>query len=194
MRKHLSLLLLVCGGLPAGSLLLSCTDEDACGYDNVPRYYSTQAVELVASRLRTGQALAANEPVVAADLLLVVRLQKTYYGHQPSTRWHLLPAAYACPPMPAPGYLGTPQLLDSVVVRSRYAYDVQHPAGAFLNDLLLETGTGQPLPARASRSTEPQLQLRVAPAAAGAQQFIVRYRFADGTVYTAQTPVLQLSR
>ncbi|WBA41929.1 hypothetical protein [Hymenobacter canadensis] len=194
MRKHLSLLLLACSGLPAGALLLSCADEEACGYDNVPRYYSTQAVELAASSQRTGQVLAANEPVAAADLLLAVRLQKTYYGHQPSRRRHLLPAAYACPPMPAPGYLGTLQRLDSVVVRSRYAYDAQHPAGASLNDLLLETGTGQPLSARASRSTEPQLQLRVPPAAAGAQQFVVRYRFADGTVYTAQTTVLQLSR
>lgn len=194
MRKRLGLLLLVCCGVPAGTLLLSCADEDSCGYDNVPRFYRTQAVELVARSLRTGQQLAANEPVASVDLLLAVQMQKTYYGRQPSKRWHLVPESYACPPTPAPGYLGTQQLLDSVVVRSRYAYDAQHPAGTSLNDLLLETGIGEPLPARASRSTEPHLKLQVPPATAGPQQFVVRYRLADGTVYIAQTPVLQLSR
>jgi hypothetical protein len=194
MKKHWGLLLLVCCGVPAGALLPGCAEEDSCGYDAVPRFYRTQAVTLAASSQRTGQPVAANEPIAAADLLLAVHLQKTYYGHQPAKGWHLLPTAYACPPAPAPGYLGTQQALDSVVVRSRYAYDAQHPAGASLNDLLLETGLGQPLPARASRSAEPQLQLRVLPAAAGPQQFVVRYRLADGTVYSAQTPVLQLSR
>ncbi|MBC6697758.1 hypothetical protein [Hymenobacter sp. BT190] len=181
--------------LAGAALLPACADaDDACRYDAVPRFYRTQAVELSASSQRTGQPLTSNEPVAAADLLLAVQFQKAYYGNQPARHWQLLPAAHACPPAPAPGYLGTPQVLDSMVVRSRYAYDAQHPAGASLNDLLLETDTGQPLPARASRSAEPRLQLRVPPAVAGPQQFVVRYRFADGTMYSAQTPVLQLNR
>ncbi|WP_156109000.1 hypothetical protein [Hymenobacter sp. APR13] len=195
LKKCLMAAAAVPAALAGAALLPACADEDdACRYDAVPRFYRTQAVALVASSQRTGQLLADNEPVAAADLRLAVQLQKTYYGHQPARRWQLLPAAYACPPAPAPGYLGTPQVLDSVVLRSRYPYDAQHPAGASLNDLLLEADTGQPLPARASRSAEPQLQLRVPPAAAGPQQFVVRYRLADGTMYSAQTPVLQLSR
>ncbi|MBD2715758.1 hypothetical protein KBK19_12000 [Microvirga sp. STR05] len=178
----------------AGSVLLSCTKDDGCRIGNVARYYTITGLALAASRQTTGASPGPNEPVPAPDLLLSVQLQTTYYGYQsaPSGGW--LPAAYACPPTPAPGYLGTRQPLDSVVIRSRFAYDAAHPAGASLNDLLLDTETGQEFSPRGNQAYAPRLRFKTSPAQAGPQQFRVRYRLGTGEIYTAETPVLQLTR
>ncbi|QNH61505.1 hypothetical protein [Hymenobacter sediminicola] len=187
----LGLLLLV---PPAGSVLLSCAKDDECRIGDVARYYTITGLALAASRQTTGASPGPNEPVPASDLLLAVQLQTTYYGYRPASSGGWLSAAYACPPTPAPGYLGTKQPLDSVVIRSRFAYDAGHPAGASLNDLLLDIETGQEFSPRGNQAYAPRLRFMTPPAQAGPQQFWVRYRLGTGEVYTAETPVLQLTR
>ncbi|SHL69149.1 hypothetical protein [Hymenobacter psychrotolerans] len=191
-RKLLLGILLV--ALPAGSVVLSCTKDDECSIGDVARYYTVTGLTLAANRQTTGAPPGPNEPVPATDLLLAVQLQTTCYGFQPVPSDGWLPAAYACPPTPAPGYMGTKQPLDSVVIRSRFAYDAGHPAGASLNDLLLDIETGQEFSPRGNQTYAPRLRFKTSPAQAGAQQFRVRYRLGTGEVYTAESSVLQLTR
>lgn len=110
----------------------------------------------------------------------------------------LLPAAYACSPT-RPAFT---EQLDSVVVRSRFDYDAQHPAGTPLNDLLDATSPysslTKPLPAylteQQGRPDEQlNLRLRSGPTVAGRQQFVVRYRLRNGESYTAQSVEMLLN-
>lgn len=195
MKRLLNLLLLLLVA-PAGAVLESCTAEDGDCRINFPEsFFDVQGLALDATRT-TGQALTAGEAVSAAEVQLAVQLQVRYYSGQ-SVRGGWLPAAYACPPTPIPGYMGTTEVLDSLVVRSVYAYDAAHPAGTSLNDLLVSDNTGQPLPPVPPRGTQPMLytsslRLRQGPSQAGPQQFVLRYRLTNGETYTARTPVLTL--
>lgn len=195
MKRLLSLLLLLFVA-PAGAVLESCTAKDGdCSISFSETFFDVQGLTLAATRA-TGQALTAGEALSAAELQLAVQLQVRYYSGQPvRTGW--LPAAYACPPAPIPGYKGTTEVLDSLVVRSAYAYDAAHPAGTSLNDLLISEHNGQPLPPVPARDTQPMLhawplRLRQGPSQAGPQQFVLRYRLTNGETYTARTPVFTL--
>ena len=196
MKKVLSLLLLLAIA-PLGAALDGCTEDSyKCGASQPDKFYDLQGLTLAAIRPATGQAVAAGEEAAAADVLLEIQHQVRYYGTQP-VRSGWLPAAYACPPTPYAGYKGTTEILDSLVVRSVFAYDAAHPAGAAINDLLLERETGKSLPPVPAPSTGPalfdvQLRFRQGPSQAGPQQFVVRYRLTNGETYTARTPVFTL--
>ena len=192
MKKTLGTLLLLTLA-PAGALLESCSDDD-CRYDSTQRYYDVQGVELVAVRQATGQPLVAGETAAAADLQLEMQLEERYYGSRPG-RASGSSSAYACPPAPMPGYLGTTEILDSLTVRCAYAYDAAHPAGAVVNDLLLYRGGVQALPPVPGRNAMPvRLALRLwrGPDQPGQQQFVLRCRLTNGETYTARTPVFTL--
>lgn len=164
---------------------------NSCGSEGVPAFFDVQGLGFNA--IQQGRAVAAGESAVVTDLQLVVQLQERYYGQQPA-RSGWLPAAYACSPLDA-GYKGSEEVLDSLVVRSAYAYDAAHPAGASLNDLLVDQGNSLPLPPKPAPNQMPYapvLRLRQAPSQAGLQQFVVRYRFTNGEVHTAKTPVFTL--
>ena len=199
MTKRVLSLLLLLAVAPAGAVLEGCTDEDDdCRYDYSQEFYDVQGVTLAARRLATRQVLAAGEAALATEVYLEAQTKVRYYSFR-SRHSSWLPAAYACPPAPIPGYGGTDELLDSLVVRSAYAYDAAHPAGSSLNDLLLYESTGQPLPPVPERGTRPPsgagyltLRLKQGPAQAGPQQFVLRYRLTNGEAYTARTPVFEL--
>jgi hypothetical protein len=195
MKKALSLLLLAIA--PLGAALDGCTeDKDKCSSNQPDKFYDLQGLTLAAIRPATGQSVTAGETVTAAEVLLEIKHQVRYHATQP-VRAGWLPAAYACPPTPYAGYKGTTEILDSLVVRSVFVYDASHPAGAAINDLLLEKETGKPLPPVPAQHTSPalyglQLRFRQAPAQAGPQQFVVRYRLTNGETYSARTPVFTL--
>jgi hypothetical protein len=182
-----ALLLLVIA--PIGAVIEGCS---TCGSEAVPSFFDVQGLTFDA--IRQGQAVAAGESVVADDVQLVVQLQARYYGLQPVfSGW--LPAAYACEPSRTAGYKGSEEVLDSLVVRSTYAYDAAHPAGASLNDLLVDQSNSKTLPAKPAPNQmpyAPALRLLSKPTQAGPQQFVVRCRFTNGEVYTARTPVFTL--
>lgn len=193
MKKTLSILLLLLVGIPAGAVLQGCND---CAYSEAEKFFDVQGVTLDAFRATTNQRVVPNESIAAAGIRLEVNLQARFYSfkiHQSS--W--LTTAYACEPSQTGGYGGTVEGLDSLVVRSVYAYDAVHPAGSSINDLLVNQSNRQALPAVPERGTVPELnglslQLRQGPAQAGPQQFVLRYRLTNGKTYTARTPVFTL--
>lgn len=187
MKKTVGALLLLVVA-PIGAVIQGCTK---CGSEGVPAFFDVQG--LLFNATQQGRAIATGESAVATDVQLVVQLQTRYYGQQP-VRSGWLPAAYACSPLD-PGYKGSEEVLDSLVVRSAYAYDAAHPAGASLNDLLVDQGNGTPLPPKPGPNQmpyAPALRLRQGPSLAGPQQFVVRYRFTNGEIHTARTPVFTL--
>lgn len=170
---------------PIGAAIEGC---NSCGSEGVPGFFDVQG--LIFNATQQGRAIAAGESAAATDIQLLVRLQTRYYGQQPA-RSGWLPAAYACSPLDA-GYKGSEEVLDSLVVRSAYVYDAAHPAGASLNDLLVDQGNSLPLPPKPAPNQMPYapvLRLRQAPSQVGLQQFVVRYRLTNGEIYTARTPV-----
>jgi hypothetical protein len=193
-RVLLSLLTLAAG--PACQLI--CTDSCSCDKPSKPGYYDIEGVSLTAVR---GPGPGPNVSVITSGIsvsyaLLGLRLA-------PDTRYFVQAKpiggaglAWACSPLP-PTFT---EQLDSVLVRSRYAYDARHPAGAALNDLLTVAPDGQENLATylQSRAGEPaaELTLRLSqpPASAGPQQLVLRYRLTNGEVYTAETPVFELQR
>jgi len=194
MKKTLLLsLLLACA--PAAALLEGCIDDGDCQVASAPRFFDVQGVTLAPLRNAGNRPVAAGDTVATSELRLVLQLQVRYYGSSPA-RAGWLPAAYACPPSPIPGYEGTTEELDSVTVRTAYAYDAAHPAGALLNDLLVADNTGGPLPVTPPRDqprpADLALRLQQPPALAGPQQFVLRYRLRNGELYTSRTPVFVL--
>ncbi|MBF9142258.1 hypothetical protein [Hymenobacter properus] len=192
--KKLWWTLLVLALAPLAAAVEGCAEKYTCNVDSSLALFDVEGLSLTAQQ--RGQPVAAGESVVAADLRLVLEPQVRYYSQNkgPGT-W--LPAAVACPPAPMPGYKGTREILDSLVVRCVYAYDASHPAGAVANDLLLQEANSQLLPAVPPRDTQPDLyplglRLRQAPAQPGQQQFVVRFRLTNGEFYTARTPVFTL--
>ncbi|WP_143080367.1 hypothetical protein [Hymenobacter arizonensis] len=121
-------------------------------------------------------------------------MHERHYTRTPANG--LVSAAYACDQVFDPGNKGSAERVDSLSITSRYAYDVRHPAGTSLADVVeREGGTPWPQPSRQApqapfRSAE--LVFRVPPAAAGSQQFRVYYRQTNGEVYTAETVALTL--
>lgn len=193
MKKLLGTLL-VLALAPLAAAIEGCTERDKCRIDSSQAFFDVEGLHFTAQQ--RGQPVGAGESVAAADIRLVIELQARYYSQDRAlSTW--LPAAVACPPTPIPGYKGTSEVLDSVVVRCVYAYDAAHPGGAAVNDLLLTEEDAQPLPAAPARNTQPALypqglRLRQAPAQPGLQQFVVRYRLTNGEIYTARTPVFTL--
>ena len=184
MKKLVGALLLLVVA-PVGAVIEGC---NSCGSEGVPSFFDVQG--LIFNATQQGRIIAAGESAAATDIQLVVRLQMRYYGQQPA-RSGWLPAAYACSP-PDAGYKGSEEVLDSLVVRSAYAYDAAHPAGASLNDLLVDQDNSLPLPPKPAPNQmpyAPALRLLSNPSQVGPQQFVMRYRLTNGEIYTARTPV-----
>ncbi|MBD2724021.1 hypothetical protein [Hymenobacter armeniacus] len=190
MKKLVGTLLVLALG-PTGAALEGCADKYKCSVDTSLAYFDVDGLTFAV--LQRGEAVAAGQSVAAAEISLAIQLQKRYYSQRQAAAW--LPAAYACPPAPMPGYRGTTEVLDSLVVRCVYAYDAAHPAGTVVNDLLAGDD-GKPLPLVPVPGTRPdypqQLRLRQAPSQAGPQQFALRYRLTNGEIYTARTPLITL--
>jgi hypothetical protein len=200
MKKAVCMMAVLIGGTFIGALLESCSsvaDKDDCSYDySSQKFFDVQGVTLGSTHLATNQVLTAGEAVPFTDLELDVQLQTRYYSFQRRhSSW--LSAAYACPPAPMPGHGGTTERLDSLVIKCVFAYDATHPAGASLNDLLVDRDNVKALPDAPEPGSQPslyslRLRLRQGPAQAGTQQFILRYRLTNGEIYTASTPTVEL--
>ena len=185
--KRLWLLLVALGIGPACQLACNST---SCGCGGPPKggYYDIEGLSLVGlDNSGSGTVLTAGNTVPLPQLRLRLTPITRYFTR---LRSHPGGVAWACSPAP-PAFV---EQLDSVLVRSRYAYDAQHPAGTPLNDVLsayeygslglrdyLQRQAGQPEEAMRLRLTAP-------PAAAGPQQFVVRYLLTNGEVYTAEPP------
>ncbi|AII51173.1 hypothetical protein [Hymenobacter sp. APR13] len=171
----LGLLLMVSGIMPG-------CDEPYC----TSRFLDVEGISLVANTSST-QPVVTNATVYSLALQLKCTLQTRGYGVQlPQGGFRTFAD---CKP---PDYT---EWGDSVVVTSRFDYDLQHPAGASLNDLLdLEarlTNVQQFHPVDLDQNTFRFLQR---PATSGPQQFRVYYRQTNGEVYTAETVVMNLLR
>ncbi|MDB5235342.1 MAG: hypothetical protein JWR44_2335 [Hymenobacter sp.] len=190
--KKVLVTLLALALAPVGAAIEGCADKYKCSVGSPLAFFDVEG--LIFAVIHQGQVLAAGQSVAAAEISLAIQLQKRYYSQRP-VRATWLPAAYACPPTPMPGYMGTSEVLDSLVVRCVYAYDATHPAGAIVNDLLTNE-YGQIVPPVPASGTSPgyqqELRLRQAPAQAGPQQFALRYRLTNGEAYAARTPVFTL--
>lgn len=196
--KKAWLLLLTLGAGPACQLF--CDDSNSCGCgrpktSSRPGYYDIEGVSLTAVSGTGGGnvVLAPGSAVSRAALRLWLAPTTRYFTALPSAPGGA-GVAWACSPAP-PAFV---EQLDSVLVRSRYAYDAGHPAGTPLNDLLAtDDYQGLALPdylRQAAGQPEERLPLRLTapPAAAGPQQLVVRYRLRNGEVHTAETPVFTL--
>lgn len=192
--KKLGLLLLA---LAAGPACQMTCDSASCGCGTPssakPGYYDIEGVSLVGTRDAGSSTVVLTAGSSAPWNAVTLRLAPTtrYIAGRWSRGGGNL--AWACSPV-----INFSEKLDSVTVHSRYAYNAQHPAGAPLNDLLAADSYNNVLLGAylRARSGEPEnmlgLRLAAPPAAAGPQQFVVRYRLTNGEVYTAETPVFTL--
>ena len=187
--KLLRVLLILPGALLLG--LPACTD---CG--PFKQQYIDVNEALVVALRTTGAGsspvvLSAGETVTAPSLRLDLRLFGPAYSTSPDRAGGF--AALACEPAD-PQYK---ELVDSLRVSSRYAFDAAHPAGAALNDLI-QNADGSNLaslliaPRSAGALNGERLKLTQPPTSAGPQQFRVRIHLTNGEVYTAETPVLSV--
>ncbi|RTQ50646.1 hypothetical protein EJV47_08405 [Hymenobacter gummosus] len=188
------LLLLTMGVGPACQMFCNTT---SCGCGGPPKagFYDIEGVSLVALNGSGGSGTVLTTGNTVPLALLKLRLAPvTRYFTSRTPHPGGAGVAWACSPAD-PEFV---EQLDSVLVRSRYAYDARHPAGTSLNDLLLAGDySGNLLPdylrLRAGTPDESLiLRLSTAPAAAGPQQLVVRYRLRNGEVYTAETPVFNI--
>ncbi|MET4106955.1 hypothetical protein [Hymenobacter sp. UYP22] len=166
--------------LPACELIFG----DACS--SGPAYYDVSGVLLSVNRY-------SYHPQYRS-IGVYLQVSERYYSRRTGSSG----TAYACSPT-NPGYRGTKERLDSLVFTSRYDYDVQHPAGTPLNDILRkQIGTSDSLVAMKSGGIEPprslNLRLSVPPTRTGIQQFVVRYRQTNGEIYTAVTDTVKVYR
>jgi hypothetical protein len=187
-RPLLSLLFLL--SLPACDLL---SGTDKCGGDSLP-YYDVQGVRFWA--MQPGQQVQSGSTASVATLSLRLDLDVRYYSAAPAPAGRFLAAAMACDPAP-PGFRGTTERIDSLVIRSRYDYDAQHPAGSSLNDILLVDNSTHSLAhhlqgGQKEPSQQLWLRLSAAPTRSATQEFVVRYRLTNGEVYTAATPAFRI--
>lgn len=193
MRKKLLFLGVLTLVLPACNLLCGdCCDLAPPGNYDIT---GTLLTALGTDAGRNATVLAANASVRATDLRLHLALDTRLIASYRPVGGNGV--AYACSPQ-EPGFT---ERLDSLAVTSGFDFDAQHPAGTPLNDLLVSTSDWAEtltdyLQAQASHPSVawPLFTLRNAPAQAGPQQFRVFCRLTNGEEYTAQTPVLQLSR
>jgi hypothetical protein len=194
--KKLWLLLLTLGAGPACQMFCN---SSSCGCGGPPKagYFDIEGVSLVgiSNSGSSGTVLTTGSSVPLALLRLRLAPVTRYFtGLTPQAGG--AGVAWACSPVP-PSFV---EQLDSLTVRSRYAYDAQHPAGTPLNDVLLASDySSLPLSTyllQQAGTPAEQLSLRLSapPAAAGPQQFVVRYRLRNGEVHTAETPVFELQR
>ncbi|GAB2958074.1 hypothetical protein GCM10027048_26170 [Hymenobacter coalescens] len=180
--------------LPACELLFG-DQKYYCGGGH--RYVDVEGVELKAYREPLGTSsmvLETGQSIEASRLLLTINLRERRYGAAPARGGFVAWADCI-----QPEYT---EQVDSVSIRSRYAYDARHPAGTPLNDivqLLPHTGTGTPVTLLSQLQGTPsspegmsglRCKLTVPPAQAGPQQFRLRYHLTNGEVYEAETPVL----
>ncbi|UOQ52674.1 hypothetical protein [Hymenobacter cellulosivorans] len=192
MRKYVTLAVLVVG-LPACSLL--GTD---CGRNRPDTYYDVQGIGFSVARQprdKSWEFAAAGNTVPSRELRLRLTLKERHYTVVPVAG--LLPAAYACDPVPA-GSLGSTEQMDSLSITSDYDFDALHPAGTQLADLLLVDERYSLLVPSRQMPLEPfrfvELSLREAPATTGPQKFRVYYRQTNGEIYTAETVAITLAQ
>ena len=174
------------------SLVLGLPACDECGPFE-QQYVDVIGLSAVLTRQAAGatlQVLTPGQASPVAELNLLLNLDTRLYSAAPVRTGGF--AALACDPA-GPTFT---EMIDSVRITSRYAFDAQHPAGTPLNDLLrLDNGYGGAVtlsellrtPQSVQNLLYRHLQFTQAPTSSATQQFRVRYHQTNGEVYTAET-------
>src|SRR5688500_1226933 len=120
LKKAALLLLLVIGQL-------SCT-KDKCDVRDIP-FYDIQSIRLqnfkIIAEHPDGHVQTAPITTTTAVLYdsLLIRLDsdmRFYTLAKPSFNFSLISSAYACDPSPTPGYKGTDEVVDTIIVTSLF--------------------------------------------------------------------------
>lgn len=142
------------------------------------------------------ESLPENESVDFDKLAISVQASVEYYSEARPLPFSYT-SAFACDP-PPPGYKGTNQLLDSLVITSNYDFDPEHPKGTKLNEFF-DRYTGQRAPLIEYLKQESlqapeglDLLLNTMPTGSSTQEFTFTFYLSSGQVYSTETMSIQL--